>query len=138
MLNQLKHLVHCTTVGANPKHSTKTTEGFLLAVICAHIAAAAQQCKTSCDNSDDCSTVVHQIVKQFVHINHSEELPSPPTIDSRFNYATDMLTMCLLWHGFHDAVKEGDGDGIIIYWKMLLPVFNKKGIKIMLRRLSHC
>ena len=95
--------------------------------MCAHIAAAAQKCKTFCDDSDDCSTVANQIVKQFIPINHSEELLSSPINDSRFNYATDVLTMCLLWHGFHDAVKEGDGDRIIMYWRVLLPVFQQKG-----------
>lgn len=35
--------------------------------------------------------------------------------------------MCLLWHGFHDAVKEGDGDRIVLYWKVLLPVFQQSG-----------
>ena len=35
--------------------------------------------------------------------------------------------MCLLWHGFHDAIKEGDGDRIVLYWKVLLPVFQQSG-----------
>jgi len=128
-LNQLKHLVHRTAVGANPKHNMKPTEDFLRVVMCAHIAAAAKQCKTSCDDPDDCVTVAHQIVKSFVRINHPKESASSPTCinDSKFNYATDLMTMCLLWHGFHDAVKEGDGDRIIMYWKVLLPVFQQHG-----------
>ena len=126
-LNQFKHLVHRTAVGANPKHNMKPTEDFLHVVMCAHIAAAAKQCKISCDNPDDCITVAYQIVKQFVHINHFKESTSSTTNDSRYNYATDLLTMCLLWHEFHDAVKEGDGDRIIRYWKVLLPVFQQHG-----------
>ena len=38
---------------------------------------------------------------------------------------TDLLTMCLVWHGFHDAVR--DGDRIVLYWKLLLPVFQQQG-----------
>ena len=25
-------------------------------------------------------------------------------------FATELLSLGLLWHGFHDAVKEGNGD----------------------------
>ena len=28
---------------------------------------------------------------------------------------------------FRDAVKEGDGDRIVLYWKLLLPVFKQQG-----------
>ena len=35
----------------------------------------------------------------------------------------DFISLGLLWHGFHDAVREGDGDRIIRYWRFLLPVF---------------
>ena len=33
--------------------------------------------------------------------------------------------MLLAWHGFHDSVKEGDRDRILLYWKVMLPVFQK-------------
>ena len=39
------------------------------------------------------------------------------------NYAVDLLTLGLLWHGFKDATKEGDGDWIILYYKFLLPIY---------------
>ena len=45
------------------------------------------------------------------------------TNDGAYNHATDLLTMLLVWHGFHDSVKEGDGDRILLYWKVMLPVF---------------
>ena len=121
-LNQLKHLVHRTAVGANPKNNMKSTEDFLNVVMCAHISAAAKQLKTA----NDCITVAEQIVSCFVKIIPSDETPLCSK-DSKFNYATDLLTMCLLWHGFHDAVKEGDGDRIVLYWKLLLPVFKQQG-----------
>jgi len=34
--------------------------------------------------------------------------------------------MCLVWYGFHDAVREGNGDRIVLYWKLLLPVFQQQ------------
>ena len=39
-------------------------------------------------------------------------------------YATELLSLGLLWHGFHDAIREADGDRILRYWKILLVVFN--------------
>ena len=38
-------------------------------------------------------------------------------------YAVELLTLGLLWHGFHDAIKEGDGERIMRYWKFLLILF---------------
>ena len=38
-------------------------------------------------------------------------------------YATQLMTLLLLWHAFHDVVKEGDGDRVIDYWKFLLVIF---------------
>ena len=33
------------------------------------------------------------------------------------------MTLCLIWHGFHDAIQEGDGDRVMRYWKVLLLLF---------------
>lgn len=38
-------------------------------------------------------------------------------------YAFKVLSLGLLWHGFHDAIREGDGDRILQYWKFLLVLF---------------
>ena len=35
----------------------------------------------------------------------------------------ELLTLGLLWHGFHDAIKVGDGDRVLRYWKFMLVVF---------------
>ena len=35
-------------------------------------------------------------------------------------YAREVLTMGLIWLGFNDAIKEGDGDKVIMYWRFLL------------------
>ncbi len=33
------------------------------------------------------------------------------------------MTLGLIWLQFYDAVKEGDGDRILLAWKILIPVF---------------
>lgn len=34
-----------------------------------------------------------------------------------------VLTLGFIWHGFNDAVKEGDGDRVLTYWKFFMLVF---------------
>ena len=45
------------------------------------------------------------------------------TVDGIHLYATELLTVAMVWHGFHDASKEGDGERILRYWKLLLVFF---------------
>ena len=33
-------------------------------------------------------------------------------IQTQYTCATDFLTMALLWYGFHDAIRMGDGNRI--------------------------
>ena len=42
-------------------------------------------------------------------------------------YAMDFLTLGLLWRGFHDAIKHGDGNRILTYWKFLGIIFKEEG-----------
>ena len=44
-----------------------------------------------------------------------------------FCYVTDILSLGLIWHGYHDAVREGDWKRIVLYWKFLLPIFQQEG-----------
>ena len=54
-------------------------------------------------------------------------IEDPPEVnDSVYAYAVDVLATGLLWYGFRDAVREGDGDRIILYWKFLLPIFRQE------------
>ena len=46
-----------------------------------------------------------------------------PSLSTSNLYAVDLFTLGLLWHGFHDAIKDGDDDRILLYWKFLLLVF---------------
>ena len=33
------------------------------------------------------------------------------------------MTLGLIWHGFDDGVREGDGDRVLIYWKFFMLMF---------------
>ena len=38
-------------------------------------------------------------------------------------YSKEVITLGLIWLGYYDAVKEGDGDRVLQYWKFLLLLF---------------
>ena len=44
-------------------------------------------------------------------------------VDDVFNYAYEVVNFSLLWLCYHDAIREGDGDRVMLIWKLLLLVF---------------
>ncbi len=51
-------------------------------------------------------------------------LPSLPEVrDGVTLYARELLTLGFIWLQFYDATREGDGDRILLAWKMMIPVF---------------
>lgn len=44
-------------------------------------------------------------------------------LDGVHVYALDVLNLGLLYQGFHDAIREGDGDRVVLYWKAMMIVF---------------
>ena len=40
-----------------------------------------------------------------------------------------LILLALIWHGFHGAIKEADGDRILQYWKFLLIIIKSAGKK---------
>ena len=95
-------------------------------MLCAHVITAAKCCK---ETNDDVISTADKIVTRFVKISLSARSIHNHTLanDSVYNYATDLLIMSLVWHGFHDAIREGDGNRILLYWKVLLPIFQQEG-----------
>ena len=49
-----------------------------------------------------------------------EEESMETTHDGVHFCAMELLTLSLIWHSFHDAIKEGDGERIVHYWKLLI------------------
>ena len=132
-------MVHRSSVGADPSKNMKAFEDFLLVVLSAHLIVAA---KVISSENLTCTEIAKEIVSKFVKISiptiesmsdsnqttaASQASNTSPLHTSTANlYAIDLVTLGLLWHGFHDAIKEGDGDHILFYWKFLLPVFKEE------------
>ena len=131
----MKELVHRTSFGKEPKNNMKATEDFLDVVLTAHILAAARELQSGSTTLPSCKDLAKQIVSRFVTISipstntdsdDSTAAAQNSSNDSVFAYAVDVLSMCLIWHAFRDAVMEGDGDRIIRYWKLLAVIFRQE------------
>ena len=115
----------------------KAFEDFLLVVMSGYIVAAANA--ESCD-AMNAVAMAKKIVSKWVKVSaydppDEENAPAtapvtvtPPiiTASTATMYTNDLFTLGLLWHGFHDSIREGDGDRIFLYWKFLLPVFKQE------------
>ena len=100
----------------------KSSEDFLLVVLHAHAVAAANTICSLRPDIQSVSEVCEAIIANYILLPN---LDGQPRKDS---YPPDqvnleVLTLSLLWHGFHDTSKEGDGDRFRMYWKFLLIAF---------------
>ena len=137
-LFRLKHSINRTNVKSDFVHNVKATEDFLSVVLYAYVIAATKTCKGVDDNSASVLDVANQIVSKWIVINLDDAAEDVTnSVDMTYNHATDFLSLGLLWHGFHDAIREGDGDRIIRYWKFLLPIFKEKGHLLLLERILY-
>lgn len=136
-LYQLKTLINRASVPHSPDDNMKAAEDFLLVVLHAHAITAAETLLKD-NNEDSVHQLSTKIVSKFVNIwknsgNRSSDNESDETSDASsdgiFVYASSILTLGLLWMAFYDAIKEGNGEKVLIYWKFLSMVFRKTGRK---------
>ena len=81
-----------------------------------------------------CISLAAQVLQDLTSTDHVLELAKrvvvnyvwlPRIVDDEdcddkvYVYTTELAT---LWHGFHAAIREGDGERILRYWKFLLVV----------------
>ena len=57
--------------------------------------------------------IVKKFVQIGVHLPTSTSANATSVKDRVFLYATEVLTLGLIWENFHDANKEGDGDQLV-------------------------
>ena len=49
--------------------------------------------------------------------------PSDYDCDGVISNAKEVMILGFVYHGFYDAIREGEGDRIMVYWKLLLLAF---------------
>ena len=120
---QLKNLIN-RTLPSDPKDNMNSCEDFLLLLLHTHAVAAAKVIQNF-NPQDSASELANAIFVNFIDLPSTSSGKDDVTTseDGVFTYAMELLTLSLLWHGFHDAIREGDGERIIRYWKFLFIIF---------------
>ena len=133
-LYHLRNALHRTAVPVHPADNMKAAEDFLLVVLHSYIVAAAKAVQSNFD-AVDVKALSKEIVKSFVNITissrqqstsatrNSKKKSSAVATDRICLYSMEVLTLGLLWHNFHNSIKEGDGDRIVRNWKFNLIAF---------------
>lgn len=104
----------------------KAAEDFLDVVLEAHVIAAANRVPDK-EQITSPQEMAEQVVKSFICLKVGES--GSDINDGVYLYACDLLTFGLIWKGFYDAIREGDGERIMVYWKFFLPIFKLLGRK---------
>lgn len=122
-LYQLRNLINRTSVPTSPEKNMNSAEDFMLLALHAHIVSAAKVIQ-DLHPTQSVTELAHLIVTNFMRlpkVDDAEDLSTSK--DGVHLYATELLTLGLIWHGYHDAIKEGDGERMLRYWKFLLVLF---------------
>ena len=131
----MKALLNRTAVPTDPEKNVKAAEDFLTVILHAYIITAAKNIL-----SKKTIKSVAELSKEIVETYLNIKIPTKPSTgtgsetngvckDEIFLYAREVLSLCLLWHGYHDAISEGDGDRVLRYWRFLFLVFKNAGRK---------
>ena len=117
-LFQLKNAINRSSIPNDPKNNLKATEDFFEMVLVGYIVTAAKQMLAS--NKDlTLSETSDMIIDEYVRIFCGDSV----VCDKVYLYGCEVITLGLLWYGYRDASREGDGDHIMLIWKFLLLVF---------------
>ena len=121
-LAQFKVLLNCAT-SLDPEQNMKGCEDFLTIVLHAHVIAAAKKVLSQ-QSINEVKYLAKEVMQQFLSFDPDAKILRT---DKVHLYASQLMTLLLFWHAFNDAVREGDGDRVLSYWKFLLVIFRAKG-----------
>lgn len=142
-LFQLRNLINRRNVGKDPRKDMNASEDFFLLVVESHIVAAAMKVfNMSSVDSTPCKAffpdgsasldsekrrnilllAADSVLEQYVDLTYGDECRLEVE-DGVQAYASDVLSLGLLYMEFCDAIREGDGDRIIRCWRFLLLIF---------------
>lgn len=88
----------------------------------AHIIAATETIQ-SYGVATSVDELANAIVTNYIILPVSNAKEVQNSVDKVYLYACEALTLGLLWLGFYDAIREGDGDRILQYWRFLIIIF---------------
>ena len=118
---QLRNLICRNVVPSDPEKNMNAAEDFMLLLVHCHTVAAAHYLLKK--KPHNLVSLCKEIIEEFVHLPNTSNESTPEADDTVKLYATEVLSLGLVWHGFHDAVREADGERLLRYWKLLLVPF---------------
>ena len=119
---QLRNVINRTNVPTDPQNNMNAAEDFMLLILHAHVVAAAEAIQ-SINPSNKVMQLAEAIVTNFVRLPRIGGEEAEVCDDKVYVYAIELLSLGIIWHGYHDSVREGDGDRILRFWKLLLVIF---------------
>jgi len=147
-LCQLRNIINRSNVTGNVKKEMNATADFLKSILNAHVIAAALKFfgmeKTSDEPTEHMwdegvtetkegkwaylTEVVGEFTDQYIMPTLQFDITSTANEkvkeeDAIFNYATALMSDCLVVEELSDAIREGDGERVIRVWKFLLLYF---------------
>ena len=147
-LCQLRNLINRRNVTKKPKKNVNAAEDFLEVVITGHILTAVMSClgMSSLDDMPLSSVLSHDlwmqddevrrkilndialhVVNQHVDLAIVFKDPSSKeTPGTAYDYACEVLTLGLFIMNFKDAVREGDGEHVLLLWKFMFKATGRK------------
>lgn len=122
----LRNLINRTNVPKDPQDNMNAAEDYFLLLLHAHAVAAAKTIMNL--NPQTCvKELARLVVVNYLRlppVSNADKDPVPTCdADGVYLYATELLSLGLLWHGYHDSSKEADGDRINRHWKFLYVAF---------------
>ena len=115
----MRNLINRTSVPSDPEKNMNASEDFILLILHIHVISAANMF-LSRNPSASVRGIAMSIVNNYVHLPREDDVVAEKCDDSIHVYATEVLSLCLIWHGFHDAERVMKNE---LYWKILLVVF---------------
>ena len=106
-------------MNTDPSKNMKACEDFMLIVLHSHTVAASKHILSTMQ-FEKVQDLAKEIVVRYIYFDPNVKVK---TKDKKYLYGMQVLTLTLLWHGFNDAIREGDGDRVLTYWKFFAIVF---------------
>ena len=100
----IRNLICRTVVPKDPEKNMNAAEDFMLLMVHTHVVVVARQLMlktpTFCVKA-----LAKTIVDKFVNFPNVSQNSVQSSDDTIHLYAIELLSLGLLWHGFHDAVR---------------------------------
>ena len=141
-LCQLRNLINRRNVSGKPKSDVNAAEDFVEVITIAHILTAVMKCqnyliyphlplyhliygwKKTVFGGKCCLTFQTMIVvSEHVSLATAFSHCSAQGEGTTYDYASEVLILGLFIMNFKDAVREGDGEHILVLWKYMMLLF---------------